>query len=121
MKAFNLEEYLKNPSKKVVTRDGRNVTIHCTNYIGKQHIIAQVEGNDYSTSFYEDGRYAIDRADSHLDLFFVTEEHEKWINIYRDTTGVSSGEVLYDSREEAEEVGKICKYYVATVKVEWEE
>ena len=25
MKQFNVEEYHKNPSKKVVTRDGRNV------------------------------------------------------------------------------------------------
>ena len=30
MKPFNLEEYLKNPDKKVVTRDGRNVRIICT-------------------------------------------------------------------------------------------
>ena len=27
MKEFNLNEYLKNPSQKVVTRDGRNVRI----------------------------------------------------------------------------------------------
>ena len=26
MKQFNLEEYLKNSSKKVITRDGRKVT-----------------------------------------------------------------------------------------------
>ena len=30
MEKFNLEEYLKNPSRKVVTRDGRNVRIVCT-------------------------------------------------------------------------------------------
>ena len=30
MKQFSLEEYLKNPSKRVVTRDGRNVRIICT-------------------------------------------------------------------------------------------
>lgn len=30
MKEFNLNEYLKNPSQKVVTRDGRNVRIICT-------------------------------------------------------------------------------------------
>ena len=121
MRQFDLKEYLKNPSRKVVTRDGKNVKIHCTNYIGGQHTIAQVEGNDYSTSFYEDGRYAIDRTDSHLDLFFAPEEHKKWINIYRDTTGVSSGATLYDSREDAEKVGKTDGYYVATSKVEWEE
>ena len=30
MKQFNLDEYLKNPSKKVVTRMGRKVRIICT-------------------------------------------------------------------------------------------
>ena len=30
MKRFSLEEYLKNPSKKVVTRMGRKVRIICT-------------------------------------------------------------------------------------------
>lgn len=30
MKQFNLEEYQKNPNRKVITRDGRNVRIICT-------------------------------------------------------------------------------------------
>ena len=30
MKQFNLEEYLKNPSKNVVTRMGRKVRVICT-------------------------------------------------------------------------------------------
>ena len=30
MKQFNLEEYLKNPSRKVITRDGREARIICT-------------------------------------------------------------------------------------------
>ena len=30
MKQFDLKEYLKGPNKKVVTRDGRNVRIICT-------------------------------------------------------------------------------------------
>ena len=117
MKAFNLEEYLKNPSKKVVTRDGRNVTIHCTNYIGKQHIIAQVEGNDYSTSFYEDGRYANDRDDSRLDLFFAQEKHEGWVNVYRDFDGLMCGSV-FATEEDAKCNAKTA---IATVKIEWEE
>ena len=44
MKQFNLEEYLKNPSKKVVTGDGRNVRIICTDSkIRNYPIIALVE------------------------------------------------------------------------------
>ena len=32
MRQFSLEEYLKNPSRKVITRDGQSVKIHCTNF-----------------------------------------------------------------------------------------
>ena len=31
MKKFNLKEYLKNPSVKIVTRDGKPARIICTN------------------------------------------------------------------------------------------
>ena len=36
MEPFNLEEYLKDSSRKVVTRDGRNVRIICTDKRGTQ-------------------------------------------------------------------------------------
>ena len=122
MKQFNLEEYLKNPNKKVVTRDGRKVRVICTDYYGKQSIIAKVEKADYSYSFCEDGRRIIG-DESPCDLFFVTEKHEGWINVYRDrdTGATSFGTILYTSREEAEEVGKTDVYYAATAKIEWEE
>lgn len=123
MKQFNLEEYLKNPNKKVVTRDGRNVKIHCTDYIvGFGPIIAKVEGNNFSQMFYSDGR-ASRCEESSYDLFFVPEKHEGWMNVYRDrdTGATSFGAILYTSREEAEEVGKTDDYYAATAKIEWEE
>ena len=121
MKQFNLEEYLANPSRRVVTRDGRAVKIHCTNYIGAQHIIAQVEGNDYSTSFHEDGRYAIDRDDSHFDLFFAPEKKEGWANIYLCEGEYSLDDVIYSTRTCAEESGKKFEDYLTTIQIEWEE
>ena len=122
MERFNLDEYIKNPSKRVVTRDGRNVKILCTDYIGFGPIIAKVEGTDFSQMFYSDGRTSR-YEESPYDLFFVTEKHEGWINVYRDrdTGTVSFGAILYTSREEAEEVGKTDVYYAATAKIEWEE
>ena len=45
MKEFNLTEYLKNPSQKVVTRDGRDVRIIFTDHKGSQPIIALIEIN----------------------------------------------------------------------------
>ena len=83
MKQFNLEEYLANPSRKVVTRDGRTVKIHCTNYDSRQPIIAELEYHNFSSSFTKDGRYFNDDRNSPYDLFFASEKHEGWINLYK--------------------------------------
>ena len=122
MKQFNLEEYLKNPSKKVVTRDGRSVKIHCTNYIGAQKIIAQVEGNDYSSAFSNDGRFIVG-DESSCDLFFAPEKHEGWLNLFKDTLGIIYGGCVYTSKDEAkeEEHPTDRESHVATIKIEWEE
>ena len=121
MKHFNLEEYRKNPSMKVVTRDGRNVTIHCTNCVGFRPVIAEIEGEDYSLDFNKNGRHC--RGISNDDLFFAPEKHKGWINIYRssDTEKINFGAVLYNSQKEAEDIGKCNSCYVASTKVEWEE
>lgn len=128
MKQFNLEEYLKNPLKKVVTRDGRNVKIQCTDYIGAQHIIAKIEGYSYSTSFYNDGKYNIDKGVSHLDLFFAPEKHEGWVNIYeaaatRQTIGSLMTRYVGSSIWPTEEAAKKAAVAdpVATIKIEWGE
>ena len=42
MKDFNLEEFKKNPSQKVVTRDGRDVRIICTDAKNDESIIALI-------------------------------------------------------------------------------
>lgn len=125
MKQFNLEEYLKNPSKKVVTRDGRSVRIVCTDRKSKQNfpIIALIEcfdGDEDFLCYPRDGKWP---SCKNVDLFFAPEKHEGWINVYRDrdTGTVSFGAILYTSREEAEEVGKTDVYYAATAKIEWEE
>ena len=127
MKQFNLEEYLKNPSKKVVTRDGRSVKIHCTNYIGAQHIIAQVEGNDYSSAFSNDGRFIV-CEESRCDLFFAPEKHEGWVNIYkaevpRKTLGCMVTRYVGSSIWPTEEAAKTAADAddIVTIKIEWEE
>ena len=123
MKQFNLEEYLVNPSRKVITRDGKPVKIHCTNFASDQPIIATIGDEEYSYSFSKDGRFMRGMYESCHDLFFVPEKHERWINVYRDRDmkTTNSGVKLYTSREEAEKVGKTNSYYITTTKVEWEE
>ena len=120
MKQFNLEEYLKNPSRKVVTRDGKLVIIHCTNHGPKWPVLAKIEGSDSSMSYQSDGRYCFN-DDSTYDLFFATEKHEGWVNVYKggDRDYFTLGAMIYDRKEDAEE----CRVEdcVATVKIEWEE
>ena len=120
MKPFNLEEYLKNPSKKVVTRDGRAVKIHCTDYIDEDSgsVIAKIEGDVYSNSFREDGRY-VDYEETNNDLFFAPEKHEGWINLYKDDDFVYVSMDTFNTKKEAEAAS--CSTCIDTVKIEWEE
>lgn len=117
MKPFNLEEYLRNPSRKVITGDGRNVKIHCTNCVGNLPVIAEIEGLGYSSYFGKDGRCYL--SPSPCDLFFAPEKHEGW--------GVICGSFLaggiFTAKEEAEEFVKRAqsKDFVAIAKIEWEE
>ena len=120
MKQFNLEEYLKNPNKKVVTRDGRSARIICTNYTKAQHIIAQIEGNDFSASYHKDGIFTHEE-ESNCDLFFASEKHEKWTPVYRERTGQIRFGYAYSTKKEAEEASKYDTRYITTTKVEWEE
>ena len=123
MKPFNLKEYLANPSKKVVTRDGRAVKIYCTDYIDKcgLFIIGKIEGNAYSYSFREDGRF-LDHKETDNDLFFASEKHEGWINLYKNEDGISwISPNYFTSKKEAEEEGKAHTCSVTTIKIEWEE
>lgn len=126
MKQFNLEEYLKNPSKKVVTRDGRKVTrFLCTDAKGDYPIVALVEkfsGSEMPISYTKEGEYRIG-AKSDGDLFFVPEKHEGWVNIFVDAVGNPSITDLriFTSKEDAEKEGKNKKWYIKTAKIEWEE
>ena len=127
MKQFNLDEYLANPSKKVVTRDGRSVKIHCTNYIGAQHIIAQVGCNEHSSAFSNDGRFIIGEESS-CDLFFAPEKHEGWVNIYkagvpRETLGCMVTRYVGSSIWPTEEAAKTAADAddIVTIKIEWAE
>lgn len=126
MKNFNLEEYLKNPSRKVVTRDGRNARIICTDRRDLNFpIIALIEnisgGGEKACSYTKDGRHYTDCPDI-FDLFFAPEKHEGWINVYRnsDSGHVYTG-AAYDSKEDAEKRKESGENYVTTIKIEWEE
>ena len=126
MKQFSLEEYLKNPNREVVTRDGRKVRIICTDR--KNHdgypIIALVETDEDDErvrSFKIDGKWSIVGLENYLDLFFAPEKHEGWMNLYKKGFGLVIGDLVYNSEEEAKKTAAGNEDYSTTIKVEWEE
>lgn len=123
MKEFNLTEYLKNPSQKVVTRDGRAVRIICTDAKGDEPIIALVYNNirdeENVYTYNREGIFYKDN-DSYLDLFFAPTKREGWINIYKSNSRREriAGDV-FPSEKEAKE--RKVLGYITTIKIEWEE
>ena len=123
MEQFNLEKYIENPSRKVVTREGRNVRIKGYDAKGSYPVIGLL---DYGVSerpalFNENGRYW-GEADSSLDLYFAPEKHEGWINLYRIDKNIQITTYMpYDSKEKAIEQSKGLDNYIKTIKIEWEE
>ena len=118
MKQFNLEEYLANPKKKVVTRDGRNVRIICTDFDNpKFPVIGEVEDGNWPISFTTRGLFN-SYGESNYDLLFAPERHEGWVNIY---PGPFTGVVVYKSEEDAKHCANANAKVIATIKIEWEE
>ena len=118
MKAFSLEEYLKNPNRKVVTRNGRSARIICTDAKGNYPIVVLIEegGYDNALSYTKNGKLYVGETNDY-DLFFAPEKHEGWVNVYRDFDGLMCGSV-FATEEDAKCNAKTA---IATVKIEWEE
>lgn len=120
MKAFNLEEYLKNPSKKLVTREGKPIKrILCTDARGNDPIVALIEEGCYDNalSYTKDGKLYAGESNVY-DLFFAPEKHEGYVNIYKNqmTGSMYCDCNIYASKEDAEK-----QHGIAIAKIEWEE
>lgn len=134
MKQFSLDEYLKNPDKKVVTKEGLDVRILWTNAPGNFPIIAiideMVNNSIVHLSYTKEGHANLNDIHdihtlyniSYYDLYFAPEKHEGWINVFSGVLGdhVSSCSI-FTSKEEAEKIGKSQSGYISTAKIEWEE
>ena len=126
MQPFSLKEYLVNPNKKLITKDGRKAKIIYTNAKGKCPIIALVKSEnnlcESPRSYTADG--ICFPINEQSDLFFAGEKHEGWINIFKN---ISSGNYymgdsrVFKSKEDAEKEGMKCIDYISTIKIEWEE
>lgn len=127
MKPFNLEEYLKNPKRKIVTGDGRNVRIICTDAkISAFHsiiaLVGESNGNETIVTYTNEGHYYSRIPSKTNDLFFAPEKHEGWVNVFKSiSSGNYMGTFIFKSKEEAEEDVKDFSNCIATIKIEWEE
>ena len=123
MKEFNLEEYLKNPSQKVITRDGREVRIICTDFKNITPVIGLVKttkGEEFIYYYYENGLIC-KKQKGNLDLLFAPTKREGWINVFKDEELPFINGDIYKNEKEAKEEAIGEPDYVATIKIEWEE
>ena len=125
MISFNLEKYLANPNKKLVTRDGRNARIDCTDAKGTYPILALVEyDNDEfeSAVFYtKNGTLNSDGSQHPSDLFFATKKQEGYTCVYFSEGKHYLDEGIYPTKEDADKEGEKWNDYLTSIKIEWEE
>lgn len=127
MKQFNLSEYLENPSREIVTRDGRSVRIVCVNANiiddGNTYpivaLVKKEDNTDVPASFTNNGVYLVGEEDV-FDLFFKPTQKEGWTNVYRDFNNEIIIGTVYETKEEALNK-KIIDRYIDTVLIKWEE
>lgn len=144
MKQFNLDEYLANPSRPLVTRDGLDVRIICTNRENSvTPIVALVKEREniledtYEVPYYYYANGSLLReGNDPYDLFFADGDvckHTAWINLREDPDNLPGNPFalpIYSTAKEAQEAAKDVEDYnhkqgekvkYRSVKIEWEE
>lgn len=125
MEQFSLEEYQKNPSREVITRDGRSVRIICTDKRKDDYPILALcstyTGYESCYSYLPNGKRYLGE-DSYMDLFFAPKKYEGWVNVYKGNVYYCLGDTeIYSSESEAKKyIVEKCGY-IDTCKIEWEE
>nr|DAF77402.1 MAG TPA: hypothetical protein [Caudoviricetes sp.] len=130
MKRFDLQEYLKNPGRKIVTRDGRSARVVCTDRKSyKFPIVVLIEGTcqEDICKCTKDGlcSYGIECP---CDLFFVPEKKSGWVNISRigedpsgEFTEPTCAGIIYPTKEDAITSSGDVVGLIGTFKIEREE
>lgn len=125
MRQFNLEEYLANPNRKIVTRDGRSARIVCTDRGETEYpIVALVKDKNEENIYSFSPNGVCSPIVNDDDLFFAPEKKEGWINIYKYNLSslITPGSQVYNTKEEAESaIGSGLVDYISTIKIQWEE
>lgn len=126
---FSLEEYLKDPSRKVVTRCGEEVKIKCTDMDGANGLVivglvrSYRTGKEVPMSWTKEGQYNPLKDDSFYDLFFEDSKEpvvrKGWVNIYKSPDGETILGVVRKSKEEAEQASRGDS--IDTIEISWKE
>lgn len=114
LKPFDLEA--AKAGKSVCTRDGRKARIICfdAKNIGSDRpiigLVHSQEGQEFMVRYDSNGKYD---SDTNLNLMMLPENHEGWINVYK--------ERIYGTKEEAIAHKAPGTKYIDTIKVKWQE
>lgn len=123
LKPFDLEA--AKAGKPVCTRDGRKARIICFDAKRKdgENIIALIPsrrypGFEYLVTYTNNGNYRGEHENG-FDLMMLPEQKEGWVNVYNSLGVITFSHNPYDTKEEA--MKDKGKYYVDTIRIEWEE
>ena len=130
MVKFSLEEYLKDPSRKVVTRCGEEVKIKCTDMDGANGLVivglvrSYRTGKEVPMSWTKEGQYnPLKGESSFYDLFFEDSKEpvvrRGWVNVYKSPGGEIILGGVRKSKEEAEQIGQ--RDSIDTIEISWKE
>lgn len=113
----------------VCTRGGCDVRVLVTdckspgNHYPVVALVTNAAGEEIIRAFTAEGKLNATHIDYPTDLVMKPVTKVKWINVYHtpDTAGVyHNGGTLYDTKEEARQLGEQCFNYLDTVPVEFE-
>ena len=124
MKPFSVKDYIKDPSKNVVTRDGKPARVLCTDLKHKYPVIAALDYGDGEERvfFYDEHGRLGGVTESACDLLFEPIKKECWANLYCAQTGIMfTGEFFKTEEDTLKEKVKDLGKYITTFKVQWEE
>lgn len=121
MKPFSIKEYLENPNREVVTREGKPVRILCTDLDDDDYPVAAAIKNRHVDRYTADGLFQAGK-ETKYDLFFYFKKIEAWTLFVKCAGNFVLGSIFYDTIEEARRVQESDPdRYGPIVKVEWEE
>lgn len=121
MKPFSIKEYLENPNRDVVTREGEPVRILCTDLDDDDYPVAAATKNRHVDRYTADGLFQAGK-ETKYDLFFYFKKIEAWTSFVKCAGNFVLGSIFYDTIEEARRVQESDPdRYGPIVKVEWEE